>query len=98
MEVVFGSPELVKCYQESDRAIRRWGPDVGRRYVARINALYAAGRFSDLYTIRSLRLHPLKGEREGQYAITLIGRWRLVVVPVGEDKVRLEEVTQHYGD
>lgn len=98
MEVVFGSQELVKCYQESDRAIRRWGPDVGRRYIQRVNVLYAQKRFSDLYTIRSLRLHPLKREREGQYAITLLGRWRLVVVPVAEGKVRLEEVTQHYGD
>jgi len=88
----------MRCYQESDRAIRRWGPDIGRRYIQRIQVLYAAKRFSDLSTIRSLRLHALKGEREGQYAMTLLGRWRLVVVPVGEDKVRLEEVTSHYGD
>lgn len=98
MEVVFGSQELMKCYQESDRATRKWGPDVGRRYIQRVNALYAHKKFSDLYTMRSLRLHPLKGEREGQYAITLLARWRLVIVPVGEDKVRLEEVAQHYGD
>jgi proteic killer suppression protein len=98
MEVIFGSAELMKCYQESERAIRRWGPDIGQRYIARIQALYAAARFSDLFTIRSLGLHPLKGDRQGQYAIKLVGRWRLVIVPVGEDKVRLEEVTKHYGD
>ena len=98
MEVIFGSAELMNCYQESERAIRRWGPDIGRRYVARIHVLYAAARFSDLFTIRSLGLHPLKGDRQGQYAIKLVGRWRLVIVPVGEDKVCLEEVTRHYGD
>jgi plasmid maintenance system killer protein len=98
MEVIFGSAELMKCYQESERAIRRWGPDIGRRYIARIQALYAAAKFSDLFTVKSLGLHALKGERQGQYAMNLAGRSRLVIVRLAEDKVRLEEVTKHYGD
>jgi hypothetical protein len=54
MEVIFGSGELMRCYQESERAIRRWGPDIGRRYVGRIQVLYAAAKFSDLFTVKSL--------------------------------------------
>jgi proteic killer suppression protein len=94
MDVEFGSQQLMKCYQESGRAMRRWGPDAGRRYIARVNALYAAKKFSDLYTIKSLGLHPLKGERGGQFAITLHGRWRLIIVPEREDAVRIKEVTK----
>jgi plasmid maintenance system killer protein len=98
MEVKFGTRQLMRCYEESSRAMRRWGPDVGRKYIARINSLYAAKKFSDLYTIRSLDLHQLKGGHSGQYAITLHGRWRLILVPEREDAVRVEEVTKHYGD
>jgi proteic killer suppression protein len=98
MKVVFASRQLMSCYEQSDRAMRRWGRNVGRRYIARVQALYAANKFSDLFTIRSLGLHELKGGREGQYAVILHGRWRLVVVREAEDMVRVEEVTHHYGD
>jgi plasmid maintenance system killer protein len=98
MEVNFGSGQLLRCYQESDRAVRKWGREVGRKYIARIQALYAAKKFDDLFTIRSLGMHELKGGRKGQYGIILHDRWRLVIVRVGEDTVRVQEVTKHYGD
>ncbi len=71
---------------------------MGRKYVQRIGILHAARSFADLYTIRSLRLHPLGGEHQGQFALTLHDRWRLIVVPGEGDVVRVEEVTNHYGD
>ena len=55
---------------------------------------------ADLYAIRALRLHPLTGRRKGQLAMTLTGRWRLIVT-VGSDAmtvVRVEEVSKHYDD
>ena len=53
----------------------------------------------ELYTIRSLRFHKLSGEREGQYAIVLDDRWRLIVSYMdAESKFRVEEVSRHYGD
>jgi len=98
VKVLFASRQLLDCYEQSDKAVRKWGPDVGRRYIARVQALYAANKFGDLFTLRSLGMHELKGGREGQYAIILHGRWRLVVVPEAEDTVRVKEVTHHYGD
>jgi proteic killer suppression protein len=64
----------------------------------RVNVLYAVKQFSELYSIRALRLHELKGERKGQYAITVHDRWRLLLTRVTDDTVRVEEVIQHYGD
>ena len=97
MEVRFGNQQLRRCFERSATATRRWGPDVGRRYIQRIQALYAAERFADLFTIRAFRLHPLGGDREGQYALTLVGRWRIIVRPE-RDLIVVEEVTNHYGD
>jgi plasmid maintenance system killer protein len=55
---------------------------------------------ADLYAIGALRLHPLTGPRQGQLAMTLKWRWRLIVT-VGSDTmtvVRVEEVSKHYDD
>lgn len=54
-----------------------------------------ADDFRDLFAFASLRLHPLTGERQGQYAMTLVGRWRLIVSLEGSIVV-IEEVSNHY--
>ena len=65
----------------------------------RVNELHAAPTFDSLRTIRSLRLHALKGRRQGQYAIDLTGQWRLIVTRgAAADRIRVEEVTNHYDD
>jgi len=98
VEVHFRSKSLRRCYEDSADGARAWGPVVGRKYILRVNVLYAVKQFSELYSIRALRLHELKGERKGQYAITVHDRWRLLLTRVTDDTVRVEEVTQHYGD
>ena len=98
MEIEFASRQLERRYQQHREAVRAWGAAVARKYVQQINILYSAERLEELSGIRSLALHPLKGARLGQHAITLHDRWRLIVVPVREGVVRIREVTQHYGD
>ena len=98
MEVEFASRQLRGRYERHREAVRAWGEAVARKYVQRIDVLYSAQRWEELATIRVLRLHPLRGRREGQFAITLHGRWRMILVPKGANAVLVEEVTQHYGD
>lgn len=40
-------------------------------------ALNAATRLADLSPLKSIGLHKLKGDREGQWAITVNGPWRI---------------------
>ena len=68
------------------------------RCVSRVAFIAHAEQFSDLYTFAFLRLHPLKGEREGQHSITLVGRWRLILTTPNDTTVVVEEVSNHYGD
>lgn len=80
-------------------AARRWGSVVGRKYIQLTTVLMAAEKFTDLFQIRALRLHALKGDREGQYAITIHERWRLLLVyDEAEGTLFVEEVSRHYGD
>jgi plasmid maintenance system killer protein len=66
----------------------------------KINTLWAAKDGRDLFTLKALGMHPLKGERRGQYSVRLGDRERLIVA--FEDDawtiVRVEEVSKHYGD
>ena len=43
-----------------------------------MTALAFAGDISQLETVPGWRLHPLKGSRKGQYAMSVTGNWRLV--------------------
>lgn len=43
----------------------------------RLAALDVAGALSDLSPLKSVNLHPLKGDRKGQWAININGPWRI---------------------
>ncbi len=99
MEVYFRTNLLRRNYEESARAIRAWGTEVGQRYVTRINELRRIKNFSAVYNIRSMRLHPLTGDMAGKWSIYLTGGWRLIVTKGDTDEsLIIEEVSNHYGD
>ena len=79
VDVRFRTRRLERCFEHINFAVREWGPDVGSRYVERIRAMRRARAFEYLYGFRALDLHPLRGDRRGQYAIRLTGRMRLIV-------------------
>ena len=98
MDVAFGNRTLRRRY-ESGKERRKYPTEVGQRYVQRVNALYDAADWSAIVRFRAFRAHRLTGDREGRWALTLAGRWRLIVT-VSDDggAVTIEEVSNHYGD
>lgn len=98
MDVAFGNRTLRRRY-ESGKDRRKYPPEVGQRYVQRVNALYDAADWSAIVRFRAFRAHRLTGDRDGQWALTLTGRWRLIVTVSGDGgAVTIEEVSNHYGD
>ena len=99
-DVFFAAVELERRYQEQAEAQKVWGEKIARRYVQRVDALYEAETAADSFSLRALRLHPLKGKRRGQHAMRLDDSWRLIVRFEGERLtiVTVEEVSKHYGD
>ena len=97
MQVDFRIRKLKRRYQESDEAIRAWGPKVGRKYIGRIDIIKQVKSIEELASLPALHFHELKGERAGQYAINLTEFDRLIV-KVEEQVVIIEEVSGHYGD
>jgi len=100
VDVTFADDQLVKCYEDHKRAVRRWGPKIGLKYVDRVNRLYAVKSAQDLFTFPELNFHPLGADRKGQYAMNLDQAWRLIVRFLDKEMkvVKVEEVSDHYDD
>lgn len=56
---------------------------LARRAQQRLSALHAASRLQDL-DLAGFRLHPLKGDRAGRWAVDVNGPWR-ITFEWGED-------------
>ena len=99
MEVSFAARYLRQCFEDYHQAERRWGRAVARKYIQRVNLILDTQDFNGLRRIRSFRLHPLSGQRTGQFAIDLNRNWRVVLTyDEDEESIRILEVTNHYGD
>ena len=96
MKIVFASRRLEACFVDAKAAARMWGPVVGRRYIQRVQMLKHMTT-EDVHGSGSLRAHPLHGAKSGRLALNLHDRWRMEVTFEG-DILRIEEVSNHYGD
>ena len=100
MEVAFRTRKLQRQYERLADATRAYGNEVGRKYIVRINLMKQARDIEELRQLPALHCHPLKGDREGQWAVTLAGFHRLVFTLEGDrlEIAMIEEVSKHYGD
>lgn len=60
-------------------------------------ALNVAKRLQDLSPLKSVHLHKLKGDRRGQWAMTVNGGWRICFVFRDSDAFEVEIVDYHKG-
>ena len=98
MHIEFSSHNLAEASVNLSEASRLFGVPIGRKYIQRLAVLRATDKFAQLYGHRALRLHPLKGNRAGQYAMTLTGNFRLIMERVEEDRVRILDVEDYHGN
>jgi proteic killer suppression protein len=60
-------------------------------------ALNVASALSDISPLRSVGLHKLKGDRRGQWAMTVNDRWRICFEFRSGDAYEVEIVDYHRG-
>lgn len=60
-------------------------------------ALNAAKRLDDLSPLKSVGLHKLKGDRKGQWAMTVNARWRVCFTFRDNDAFDVELTDYHKG-
>lgn len=97
MQIHFRSNRLANAYNKPGVAGRLWGHSVATNYIQRVDTIAAAPNVNHLRSLRTLRLHALKGNRAGSFGIDLTGNMRLVVTFVESDNLTiiLEVVDYH---
>lgn len=100
MKIRFRTRKLQKQYQNVREAEKAFGAIVSRKYIQRINILKQVRDIDEACSLPGLRCHPLKGNRQGQWAVKLTGYYRLILTPEGEklEIACIEEVSKHYDD
>jgi len=78
LRIGYKNKKLQDLCEKSAVAHKKLGTDCARKLILRMQALEAAERVTDLVAGNP---HPLKGDREGEFALDLAGGWRLTFVP-----------------
>ncbi|MGH9894876.1 MAG: type II toxin-antitoxin system RelE/ParE family toxin [bacterium] len=80
----------------ASKAARKVCPQqLWNRARKRLDDINEVRHYSDLRTPRSNKLHPLKGDREGQWAIAVSDQYRICFRWEGTDAFDVE-ITAHY--
>ena len=101
MKIVFKSRRLQKLCQTEKLLVQAYGKDCGRKIARRLTTLDGAQCLGDVPSTPPERCHPLKGDRQGEFAVDVQQPYRLVFrpnhdpIPTKEDGgVDLKRVTE----
>jgi toxin HigB-1 len=83
---------LKRLFEADDRS-KLTAQDVDK--IARILARLACSRAPDDMAAPGFRLHPLKGDLKGFWAVTVRANWRIVFRFEGQDAVDVDLIDYH---
>ena len=87
IEIQYHNSKTKKLCQDYKKAKKELNVEVAEKLHSLINMLESVENLYDIHQMRSYNLHPLCGDREGQYALDLGRRlgYRLVIKPLDEN-------------
>lgn len=91
MEIEFKSKKLKKACNEEASGHREWGQNRARKVGQRLTELRAVANLLEFSKIPGTGFHPLHQNRQGQFAVSLNGNWRLVFLPLENPNSRLPD-------
>jgi proteic killer suppression protein len=74
---------------------KRIAPDIFKRAIRQLEYIDLATCLEDLKVPPSNRLHALKGDRKGQYAISINDQWRVCFKFIDSDAYDVEITDYH---
>lgn len=88
IEIQYKDKKVEKLCTDLKKAKKDLPANVAEKLHALINLIESADNLKDIDELQIYHLHPLHGQREGQYALDVAGRksgYRLVVIPLDAD-------------
>lgn len=81
MQIRFRSSKLQKTCSDERLLVKAYGASCGRKVARRLTVLRAAQSLADVPKLPPDRCHPLKGGREGQFAVDVEQPHQLIFRP-----------------
>jgi proteic killer suppression protein len=81
MEICFKDKKLQKLCEHHIKLQAKYGKLKAHRILLRIGDLQDALNLQDVQMLPQARLHPLQGNRKGQFALDTEHPYRLIIVP-----------------
>ncbi len=94
MEICFKDKKLQKICEQHTKLQAKYGELRARRILLRIGDLLDALNLSDVKKLPQARLHPLQGDRKGQFALDTVHPYRLIIRPQNGNVESLDTITK----
>lgn len=108
MEIEILNHSVEKIINNDQKLVRKIGIDLARKIKQRINEIKASPNFKAYLDYGIGKTHPLTGDLDDLYGISLTGNIRLIVEPLVEKrdnesltackKVNIKGVVKYHGD
>ena len=80
MQISYRTSKLQRICDSDSQAKRQLGAENARKLRYRLSEIEATPTLADLLAVSTAHCHDLKGNRAGEWAVSLQGPWRLVFV------------------
>jgi len=94
MEISFSSSKLQKLCEDHKQLKRVYGNLQSDRIIRRINELQAAENLFDISKLPQTRLHHLKNNLKGFWAVDIMQPYRVLVKPLNGSNEDLKSITK----
>ena len=79
MEIYYARTKTERIFDSESELDRKYGKQHGKKIRQRLTQLAAAESLENLSFVPGINCHPLKGTRKGEYGITTVEPFRLVI-------------------
>lgn len=93
MKVTYKNRQLQKCAENETYSVRKLGPVRSEKYLQRICDLMDANTLEEVRNLPG-NYHELSANRKGQWAVSLDGPYRMIIVP-HEEPIPVDENGQY---
>ena len=94
MEICFKDKKLQKICEQHTKLQVKYGELKATRILLRIGDLQDALHLMDVKQLPQARLHPLQGNRHGQFALDTLHPYRLIIIPMNGNIDDLNTITK----
>jgi proteic killer suppression protein len=81
LDIYFKDRKLSEALSNSKACKKAFGDKRSRKIQQRLLELKAAACLAHMYRLPQAQCHPLKGNRKGQFAVSVSGNYRLIFAP-----------------